>query len=130
MPLMRIDMPKGRERAEIRKIMDIGYEVAKDTLKIPEGDRYQIVTLHDENEMIFEDTGLGFKRSKNIICFSLTSRPRTKQQKLDFYKLLVDRLHNELNIEPCDIMINFIINGDDDWSFAFGKAQFITGELK
>lgn len=51
MPLMKIDMLRGRSKEEIKEIMDVSYEVMLETLGVPENDRYQIVTQHDENEM-------------------------------------------------------------------------------
>ena len=129
MPLMRVDMPKGHSKEEIKKILDIGYEVARETFGIPSGDRYQIVTQHDPEEMILGDTGLGFTRSSNVIIFSLTSRPRTVNQKTSFYKRLVERLCSEAGYKPNDILINITENTSEDWSFAGGRAQFLTGEL-
>ena len=129
MPLMKIDLLKGRSNTEIKSILDIGYQVARETLLIPEGDRYQVVTQHGKGEIILEDTGLGFQRSDKFLLFSITSRPRTREQKVNFYKRLVERLNKELGLDPKDVMVNFTINTDDDWSFGFGRAQFLTGEL-
>jgi len=129
MPLMRVDMPKGHSKEEIKKILDIGYEVAREAFGIPQGDRYQIVTQHEPEEMILEDTGLGFVRSNNVIVFSLTSTTRTTEQKKMFYKRLVERLCNEAGYQPNDVLVNITGNTREDWSFAGGRAQFLTGEL-
>ena len=32
-------------------------------------------------------------------------------------------------VGPEDIMVSCIENNDGDWSFGFGRAQFLTGEL-
>lgn len=130
MPLMKIDMLKGRSEKEIRDILDVSYRVMLDTFDAPEGDRYQIVTQHEPSEMQILDTGLGIKRTNNVLIFSLTTRPRTKKQKQAFYNQLVSALQTKLGIEPSDVMINLTVNSDEDWSFGYGKAQFLTGELK
>jgi hypothetical protein len=128
MPLMRIDMIKGRNEDEIKKILDISYKVMLETFDAPEGDRYQLVTQHEPYEMQILDTGLGFKRTKKLV-FSLTTRPRTTKQKNAFYERLIQDLGNGIGIRPEDVMINLTVNDDEDWSFGLGRAQFLTGEL-
>ena len=129
MPLMKIDMLRGRSKEEIKEILDISYEVMLETLGVPENDRYQIVTQHDENEMIILDTGLGFSRTNKVVVFSLVSRPRTSAQKEHFYRELAMRLNEKIGLNPSDVMVNFSINQDEDWSFGQGEAQFLTGKL-
>jgi len=79
--------------------------------------------------MILLDTGLGFTRTENRIVFSLTSSPRTREMKELFYRRLVERLCEEAGFLPQDILINITSNTKEDWSFGFGRAQFLTGEL-
>jgi hypothetical protein len=38
-------------------------------------------------------------------------------------------LKDACNLESSDIIVSFVENGDADWSFGFGRAQFLTGEL-
>lgn len=129
MPLMKIDMIKGRNEDEIKEILDISYQVMLETFHTPEGDRYQIVNQHEPFEMQILDTGLGFERTNQVIVFSLTTRPRTSEEKQNFYSQLVKELEDQLGIKPEDVMINLTVNSDEDWSFGFGRAQFLTGEL-
>lgn len=129
MPLMRIDLLNGRSEDELAKILDVSYRVMLGAFNAPEGDRYQLVTQHTPAEMRILDTGLGFKRSENVIVFSLTTRPRTTEQKQDFYHELVHQLQDQLGIAPTDVVINLTVNGDEDWSFGEGRAQFLTGDL-
>lgn len=129
MPLMRIDMFKGRTKDEIKEILDISYQVATSEFKLLPHDRYQIVTQHDPEEMIIEDVGLGFKRTKDFLMFSLTSSPREVDDKQRFYDELVKQLHDKIGISPEDVMINIISNTKADWSFGNGEAQFLNGKL-
>ena len=129
MPLMKIDMIKGRNEDEIKEILDISYQVMLEAFHAPEGDRYQIVTQHESFEMQILDTGLGFERTNQVIVFSLTTRPRTSEEKQNFYSQLVKELEDQLGINPEDVMINLTVNSYEDWSFGFGRAQFLTGEL-
>ncbi|MBO3065008.1 tautomerase family protein [Staphylococcus shinii] len=129
MPLMKIDLIKGREREEIKKILNISYEVMLDTFKAPKGDRYQIVNQHEDYEMQILDTGLGVERTKNVIVFTIITRPRTQQQKQSFYSELTNKLHDDMGIRKEDIMFSLIENTDEDWSFFNGEAQFLNGTL-
>ncbi|EEI20596.1 hypothetical protein G8J22_00333 [Lentilactobacillus hilgardii] len=129
MPLMRIDMLKGRTEDEIKQVLDISYHVMLKTFGAPNGDRYQIVTQHEPYEMPVLDTGLGIKRTDRVIIFNLVTRPRTTEQKQQFYQQLVDRLHEKLGMRKEDIVVSLVVNSDEDWSFRLGKAQFLTGDL-
>ncbi|MGP5428027.1 tautomerase family protein [Enterococcus malodoratus] len=129
MPLMKIDLIKGRTEKEIKQILDISYQVMINAFHAPEGDRYQIVNQHEAYEMQILDTGLDFKRTGQVIVFSLVTRPRTTEEKQTFYSQLVKELNEQLGIRTEDVMINLTVNSDEDWSFGFGRAQFLTGEL-
>ena len=129
MPLMKIDLIKGRTEKEIKQILDISYQVMINAFHAPEGDRYQIVNQHEAYEMQILDTGLDFKRTGQVIVFSLVTRPRTTEEKQTFYSQLVKELNEQLGIRTEDVMINLTVNSDEDWSFGFGRVQFLTGEL-
>lgn len=129
MPLMRIDMIKGRDKAEIKAILDISYKVATDELHLLPRDRYQVVTQHEPEEMVFWDVGLGLERTDKILLFSLTSSPREQIDKEHFYANLVKALHEGIGISPSDVMINITSNTKADWSFGNGEAQFLNGKL-
>lgn len=129
MPLIKVDMIKGRTKEEIKSILDITYNVMLETFQAPIGDRYQIVNQHEDYEMQILDTGLGVSRTDGVLVFTVVTRPRTKDQKIQFYKKLTESLNEKLNIRTEDIMISLVENSDEDWSFFNGEAQFLTGEL-
>lgn len=129
MPLMKIDIIKGRKKSEIKQILDIAYETMLTAFDAPIGDRYQIVTQHENYEMEILDTGLGVERTDGVIIFTIITRPRTQQQKVQFYSEIVNELHDKLNIRKEDVMFSVIENTDEDWSFFKGEAQFLNGSL-
>ncbi|OEL09350.1 tautomerase family protein [Staphylococcus equorum] len=129
MPLIKLDMIKGREKEEIKSILDITYNVMLDAFQAPKGDKYLIVNQHEDFEMEILDTGLGIERTDDVIVFTIVSRPRTKEQKTTFYKNLVNTLHEKVGIRKEDIMISLVENTDENWSFFNGEAQFLTGDL-
>ncbi|WP_028402288.1 tautomerase family protein [Ectobacillus panaciterrae] len=129
MPLIRFDLIEGRDDKSLRNLLDASHRAMVKAFGVPERDRYQIVHQHPAHELIIEDTGLGFKRSKNLVVISVTSKQRSDDQKKNFYKLLVQELGENCGIEPNDIMVSIVTNGDADWSFGLGEAQFLNGKL-
>jgi hypothetical protein len=79
--------------------------------------------------MIIEDTGVGFAGSDEIVVLQITSRPRKREMKQAFYRWLVERLSASCGISPTDVVVNFVTNADEDWSFGAGRAQFLAGDL-
>lgn len=129
MPLLRFDVIEGRTEEEVKNLLDAAHSAMLKAFEVPEGDRYQIVHQHPAHEMTMEDTGLGFERSKDVVLISITSKQRTEEQKQNLYKYMVEELQKSCGIDPKDVMVSVMINGDADWSFGFGKAQFLTGDL-
>lgn len=129
MPLLRFDVIEGRDEKELKALLDATHRAMLEAFGVPERDRYQIVHQHPAHEMIIEDTGLGFERSKDLIIISVTSKQRTEEQKQALYKLIVKELGESCGIQPNDIMISIVENGNADWSFGMGEAQFLTGKL-
>ncbi|KIU48023.1 MULTISPECIES: tautomerase family protein [Bradyrhizobium] len=130
MPFLRFDVIEGRGDVEIQRLLDVTHEVLVETLHVPQRDRYQVVHVHPRCQVVALDTGLDIPRTDSLVMLQLTSRPRDKALKLDFYRVLAERLSSACGIAPSDLVINFVINDDEDWSFGMGRAQFMTGELK
>ena len=129
MPFLRFDLIEGRSDAEIQQLLDVTHDVLVETLHVPARDRYQVVHQHPRSRVVALDTGLGINRTDNLVMLQLTSRPRETAAKLEFYRVLAERLSATCGIAPSDLVINFVINADEDWSFGMGRAQFLTGEL-
>lgn len=129
MPLLHFHVIKGRKPEELRLLLDTTHEAMLEAFKVPERDRYQIVSEHDPAHMIIEDTGLGIPRTDKVVLLQVTSRPRSKEQIAEFYKLLAKKLEARCGLAPSDLMVSIVQNADEHWSFGLGRAQFLTGEL-
>jgi Tautomerase enzyme len=129
MPLLRFDLVAGRTDGELKSLLDAAHRAIVEAFGVPERDRYQIVHEHRASRMIIEDTGLGIPRTDKVVFLHVTSRKRKKKQKEDFYRLICKELEKECGISPSDVVVSFVENGDEDWSFGLGRAQFLTGDL-
>ena len=129
MTLIQVDLQKQDDKKRLKNILDTIHECAVEAFEIPERDRYQIVSQHDPEEMILLDTGLGFERTKDQIVVRVTSKQRPREKKEKLYSLLCERLNVNCGIPPKDLLVSITENSDADWSFGFGKAQFLTGDL-
>ena len=129
MPLLRFDLIEGRSEDELGLLLDTVHGVLVESFNIPHRDRYQVVNEHKVSRMVVEDTGLGIQRTAKVILLQVTSRPRLKAAKETFYRRLVEELEAICGVSPSDVVVNFVINGDEDWSFGNGRAQFLNGEL-
>lgn len=129
MPLMRFDLIEGRSQEDVKTLLDAAHRAMVKAFEVPERDCYQLVHEHRPGHMIIEDTGLDIPRSRNVVVVTVNSRPRTTESKQKFYAELCRELKESCGIESSDVMVNIMTNTDADWSFGFGRAQFLTGEL-
>ena len=67
-------------------------------------------------------------RTDKVVIASVTSRPRTQEEKKTFYVELCRELKDSGGIESSDVMVNSVSNADEDCSFGHGHAQFLTSE--
>jgi phenylpyruvate tautomerase PptA (4-oxalocrotonate tautomerase family) len=129
MPMLRIDVIEGRSDAELKELLDAIHCATLAAFKVPERDRYQVVHEHPAAEMRIEDTGLGIPRTERVVMLHVTTRPRTRLEKQTFYELLCQELLRRCQVKASDVVVAITQNADEDWSFGYGRAQFITGEL-
>jgi phenylpyruvate tautomerase PptA (4-oxalocrotonate tautomerase family) len=128
-PLIHIHLVEGRTPEQVQVLADTVHAAVLSAFPVPERDRYQIVHQHRAGELIVQDSGLGIDRSPSVVVVEVVSRKRTVAEKKTLYGLLGDNLHRDCGLDPSDLVVTVIENGDSDWSFAHGRAQFLTGEL-
>lgn len=129
MPLVHIHVVRGRDEAELRVLLDAIHAAQVDAFSVPETDRYQLLTQHDPHEMIALDTGLGFERTEQLVVLHVVSRARTRAQKERLFALLAQYLEERAGVPSAQLIVSITENGDADWSFGGGRAQFLTREL-
>jgi 4-oxalocrotonate tautomerase len=130
MPLLYIDHIEGRTPSEVRTLLDAIHDAVVEAFGVPPRDRYQVVHTHPAHEIITWDTGLGIDRSPRQVVLHVVSRRRTRAMKEKFYELLASNLAERCGLDPADLIVSITENDDEDWSFGYGRAQFLTGELE
>jgi 4-oxalocrotonate tautomerase len=126
MPLARISLMQGKPAEFCRRLGEIVYETLVEVINVPPKDKFQIITEHDENSLIYDPEYLGIQRTNGIVIIQITlSEGRTVELKKTFYKRLVECLHDELNIRPEDVFINLVEVKKENWSFGNGIAQYV-----
>jgi 4-oxalocrotonate tautomerase len=127
MPLVRIDLMRGKSAQYRKTLGEIVYEAMLDVINVPKDDKFQIITEHNPEELNFADAYLGNNYSKDIIFIQITlSSGRSIEQKKAFYKRIVDDIQSKLNGRPDDVFINLVEVTKENWSFGHGIAQYVT----
>ncbi len=126
MPLVRIDHSDARTNSP--EIAGAIHDAIVAVYGIPERDRFQVITSRPGATIVAEDAGLGFERTDPVVIQIFTQRGRSEQAKQALYAEIARRLA-EVGVAGEDVFIGYVENGPQDWSFGFGKAQYVTGEL-
>jgi phenylpyruvate tautomerase PptA (4-oxalocrotonate tautomerase family) len=124
MPLVRIDVRKGRDAAYRQKIGRIVYD-ALVSVGVPEKDRFQIIAEHEADGFQFDPEYLGIQRSADLVMIQITwNEGRTTAQKQALYKAIADGLHATVGLRREDVLINLIEVKKENWSFGNGIATY------
>lgn len=127
MPLVNIWLREG-ETVEYRKaIADGVHRAMVETIGVPEQDRFQIITEHDEAGLVYDPSYLGIHRTDEVVFIRITlGRGRTTEQKKALYATIAERLAQNPGVRPEDVLINLVENSLEDWSFGSGEAQYLN----
>jgi 4-oxalocrotonate tautomerase len=129
MPLVRIDLARGKPAQYRKQLGDIIYRAMREVINVPENDKFQIITEHAPDELNITPTYLGIRYSPDIVLIQVTmSQGRTVEQKSAFYKRIATDLQRELKLDPQDVFINLVEVAKENWSFGNGLAQYVKPE--
>jgi hypothetical protein len=96
---------------------------------IPERDYFHILTEHPAGQIFAQDAGLGFERTSDVVMIQIfTQGGRGREAKQSLFAAVAARL-GELGVGGENVFIGYVENTPGDWSFGFGRAQYVTGEL-
>ena len=125
MPLVRIDLPRGKSPEYRRTLGDVVYEAMIQTINVPATDRFQIITEHPPEELVVDRTYLGIERSADCVLIQVfLNEGRTTELKKAFYRAIADGLNQRLGLRKQDVFINLVEMKKENWSFGNGEAQY------
>ena len=72
MPLVRIDLKRGKS-AEYRKMLgEIVYSAMIDLINVPLNDKFQVIIEHDRGDLNYAESYLGNNYSEDIVFIQIT----------------------------------------------------------
>lgn len=129
MPLVRIDVNEGRAPDELQRLSRGIHDAILAEYGIPERDYFHILTEHPQGQILAQDAGLGFERSGGVVMIQIfTQGGRSQEAKQKLFAAVAGKLSEE-GVAGEDVFIGYVENTAGDWSFGFGRAQYVTGEL-
>src|SRR6478672_11369249 len=129
MPLVRIDVNEGRTAGELQQLSRGIHDAILAEYGIPERDYFHILTEHPAGQIVAQDAGLGFDRTPDVVMIQIfTQSGRSQLAKQSLFAAIAERLSAE-GVAGEDVFIGYVENTAGDWSFGFGQAQYVTGEL-
>jgi 4-oxalocrotonate tautomerase len=125
MPLVRIDLRRGKSPAYRKAICDAIYRAMRESFAVPDEDRFMIVTEHDEADFVFSERYLDIARSEDLLIIQITANDtRTLEQKKAFYARVAALLSKDPGLRPQDVFVNLVEVAKENWSFGNGIAQY------
>ena len=129
MPLVRIDVNAGRSPEQLSRLSRAIHDAILAEYRIPERDYFHIVTEHAPGQIVAQDAGLGFERTGGVVMIQIfTQGGRSQEAKESLFAAISSNLA-DAGVLGEDVFIGYVENGAGDWSFGFGRAQYMTGEL-
>jgi 4-oxalocrotonate tautomerase len=127
MPLVRIDLQKGKDAAYRQKAGQVVYEAMVAHTGVPKNDHFQIIGEHAAENFIFDPDYLGIHRSSDLIMVQIFfNEGRTVAQKQALYKAIAEGLSASLQVRLEDVFITLVEVKKENWSFGNGVAQYAS----
>jgi len=125
MPFTQISLRKGKSSDFRSQLMEEIYLAMRESIGIPEHDRFATITELEEGNYNNSGDYLGIHRSEDIVFIQITlNKGRTTEQKKTLYAKIAERLSTNLDIRPEDIVVNLVEVAMEDWSLGNGEAQY------
>jgi phenylpyruvate tautomerase PptA (4-oxalocrotonate tautomerase family) len=129
MPLARISLRRGKPAEYRRRVAQAVQRALVETFDVPPDDRFQIITEHDADSLIYDSRYLGVERSDGLVVVELTvSFGRTLDQKRALFRHIAQNLAEAVGLRPEDALIVLVETARVNWSFGHGLASYAPVE--
>ncbi len=127
MPIVRIDMIRGRTESQVAAIGEAVQRALVETMNVPQRDRFQVITEHAPGRLVYDSAYLGVERGDGIVVVQVTlSAGRTTAQKQAFYARAAQLIAANAGVRREDVAISLVESTREDWSFGNGVAQYVV----
>ena len=127
MPLVRIDLRKGKSAEYVRAVGEAVHRAIAEVLGAPARDNFQVITKHDADHLLYSPDYLDIARSDDIIFVQITLLAgRDAAKKQAFYARVVELLKDKPKVRPEDVVITLVEDKPEDWSFGNGVGQYMV----
>jgi len=125
MPFTQISLRKGKPVPYRRALMEAVYLAMRDTIGIPEDDRFATITEFDEGNFNNSGNYMGINRTDDTVLIQITlNKGRTIELKKALYQKIAERLAADPGVAPEDVVISLVEVAKEDWSLGHGEAQY------
>lgn len=124
-PLSHVSLRRGKSAVYKKAIMDGVYRAMRETFDVPDGDRFMVISEHDEDSFFYEANYLDIPRSDNLVIIQITANnTRTVVQKKALYARICELLVENPGLRSEDVLISIVEAAKENWSFGNGMAQY------
>ena len=126
MPLVRIDLNKSAPAERIRIASEAVYKAMVEVANVPVHDKFQVVTRHEVDEIIYPQEGyLDMRYSPDLIILQVTwVAGRSVDVKKRFFRSIAEEIHQRAKVRKEDVWISLVDSSREDWSFGNGEMQY------
>lgn len=125
MPFTQISLRKGKSLEFRRALMEQVYLAMRESISIPEDDRFATITELDEGNFNNSGNYAGIERSADVVFIQISlNTGRTVEKKKALYAEIAKRLETSPGVRPEDVVISLVEVAMEDWSLGNGVAQY------
>jgi 4-oxalocrotonate tautomerase len=125
MPLVSISLREGKPSTYRKAIADGVYEAMLATINVPANDRFQLITEHPAEGLVYDPGYLGIRRTDDVVFIQVTlNQGRSLELKKAFYARIAENLAKNPGLRKEDVLISLVEVPKENWSFGNGVAQY------
>lgn len=137
MPLVRIDLRRGKSPAYRKALCDGIYRAMRETFNVPENDRFMIVNEPGAANFIYAESYLDIPHTDDLVIIQITANDtRTVEQKQAFFARVATLLAEDPGLRKEDVFINLVECKKENCRSAtvsrstFNSRQFSPGRTR
>ena len=125
MPLVRVALPQDLSDQEVADISQAIHDAMVRIIEVPLKDRFQVLTRHTPQELIYTPEYLGVEHGKRLALIQITmSEGRSVEKKKALFAELAASI-SELGAMPAaDVIVSLVEVKKENWSFGNGIAHY------